>query len=120
MLKKALLYIVFLLFGFTQQIIAQCPVSIDIVPDKTGDLCRNTLVSLTAQPTNGGTNPDYFWIINGDSVGTTANISTSTRNPPGIICNLVLPFSLELTTIRRCSCPLAHLHPGLPHFRLSS
>lgn len=87
MLKKALLYIVFLLFVFTQQIIAQCPVSVDILPDKTGDLCRNTLVSLTAQPTNGGITPEYFWIINGDSVGTSANISTSVN---GAVVELIM------------------------------
>jgi gliding motility-associated-like protein len=58
---------------------AQCPVSVDIVPDKTGDLCKNTTVNFTAQPTNGGVSPQYYWLLNGDTAGTTATFSTSTN-----------------------------------------
>jgi gliding motility-associated-like protein len=58
---------------------AQCPVSVDIVPDKTGDLCKYATVNFTAQPTNGGVAPQYYWLLNGDTVSTNASFSTSTN-----------------------------------------
>lgn len=57
----------------------QCPVSVDIVPDKTGDLCKYTTVNFTAQPTNGGVAPQYYWLLNGDTVSTSASFSSSTN-----------------------------------------
>ncbi|MCB9360577.1 MAG: gliding motility-associated C-terminal domain-containing protein [Flavobacteriales bacterium] len=58
---------------------AQCPVSVEIVPDKTGDLCKYATVTFTAQPTNGGATPQYYWLFNGDTVSTSVSFTTATN-----------------------------------------
>tara|TARA_R110001592_G_scaffold102362_5_gene289097 strand:+ start:729 stop:1568 length:840 start_codon:yes stop_codon:yes gene_type:complete len=77
MLKNIFFYV----FSFITilSIRAQCPVSVDILPDKTGDICKNTTVNFTAQPTNGGVNPQYYWLLNGDTISTNNSFSTSTN-----------------------------------------
>ncbi len=58
---------------------AQCPVSVTInaTPDAfTTEVCKGDLVVLTAIPVNGGVNPTYVWIIDGDS-SFTAGIDTT-------------------------------------------
>lgn len=91
MLKVVLLQFSIIIAFFIN---AQCPVSVDITPDKTGDLCKNTTVNLTAQPTNGGPNPQYFWLINGDTLSTSSSFSTSASF-----------VNVELIMISSSGCP---------------
>jgi len=79
MLKKAVLYVAMFLLVNNFILFSQCPVSVIITPDQTGEVCKNTLVNFTAQPTNGGTNPSYTWLVNGDTVSSASTISSSTN-----------------------------------------
>ena len=74
---KNLLLIIYILLLVGSEIFAQCPVSVQISAIPTNPICKNTLVNLTANPTNGGVNPQYFWVLNGDTVSTSSNFSTS-------------------------------------------
>lgn len=78
MLKKVFFYTVVYLLA-TPTVFSQCPVSVEISADQTGELCKNTIVNFTAQPTNGGANPSYTWLVNGDTVGSTSAMSSSTN-----------------------------------------
>src|SRR5205814_2307560 len=40
-------------------------------------ICSGTLVTFTATPTNGGTNPHYEWTVNGVELGTNSNVYQS-------------------------------------------
>lgn len=73
--KKEILFLVFLLIN--TGLFSQCPVSVGITPNPSGATCKNTTINFTPSPTNGGTNPSYFWMVNGDTVSTSTNFSTS-------------------------------------------
>lgn len=73
--KKEIVFLVFLLIN--TGLFSQCPVSVGITPNPSGATCKNTTINFTPLPTNGGTNPSYFWMVNGDTVSTSANFSTS-------------------------------------------
>lgn len=75
--KKASL--LFILIAFANYYYAQCPVSVVVTENPSGSLCKNTMVNFTANPTNGGTNPSYYWIMGNDTVGTGATFSTASN-----------------------------------------
>ncbi|MGE0561366.1 MAG: gliding motility-associated C-terminal domain-containing protein [Flavobacteriales bacterium] len=76
--KKGVLFFVFLLSS--NFFIAQCPVSVSINPSATGATCKNTTINFTPTPVNGGTNPSYFWLVNGDTLSTSTNFSTAVNS----------------------------------------
>jgi photosystem II stability/assembly factor-like uncharacterized protein/murein DD-endopeptidase MepM/ murein hydrolase activator NlpD len=51
--------------------------TISITPSAT-TICPNSSITLTASPTNGGTNPTYTWKRNGETVGSNSNQLTVT------------------------------------------
>lgn len=75
MIKKLLISTVF--FSIAIICYSQCPVSVSITANPTGSLCKNTSVKFTANPTNGGSNPQYYWIMGGDTVGNGTSFTTS-------------------------------------------
>ncbi len=75
MKKKVSFFFIFNFIGI--MLFAQCPVSVSITPSPSGETCKNTPISFTANPTNGGTNPIYYWMINGDTVSNAPSISST-------------------------------------------
>lgn len=47
---------------------AQCIADVTIVPQPSGPVCKGDVVVLKAVPTNGGANPAYYWVFNGDTL----------------------------------------------------
>ncbi|MBI2280986.1 MAG: gliding motility-associated C-terminal domain-containing protein [Bacteroidetes bacterium] len=73
--KKVILF--FILTIVQTLLFAQCPVEVVITPNPSGATCKNTVINFTQTPTNGGTNPSYYWMVNGDTVGTASTFSTA-------------------------------------------
>ena len=76
MLKKAIIFI-FILLNSNLLLLAQCPLGVGITRNPTGFVCKNTPVQFTATPSNGAVNPQYFWVINGDTISSTSTVTTS-------------------------------------------
>lgn len=72
-----LLFILLVLAGYS---FSQCPVGVSITANPTGSLCKNTVVNYTATPTNGGTNPSYFWLVDGDTIKTNSTTFSTGTN----------------------------------------
>lgn len=97
MLKKVIFYTIGLLVG-SAELFSQCPVSVEIIADQSGEVCRNTLINFTAQPTNGGTNPSYVWMVNGDTVSTNTTLSSAINGAH---------IELFMTSSNGCAQPVA-------------
>ena len=74
-MKKIAGFVIFLFSAFIVN--AQCPVSVQITASHPNPVCKNTAVTYTAVPTNGGAAPQYFWVINGDTVSTSSFVISS-------------------------------------------
>jgi gliding motility-associated-like protein len=92
----------------TINVTAGLPVSVSIVADKT-EICEGEMVTYTATPINGGTNPVYAWFVNGVGVpgATTANYIYSPKKgdevyamlTSNIVCALGNPATSNKITI---------------------
>ena len=57
-------------------VMAQCPVGLLLSASPENPVCKGTNVTVTASTTAGGIS-NYIWVVNGDTVGSGASISTS-------------------------------------------
>lgn len=78
MQKKLFLLITILLLVFNSGLVAQCPLGVGINRDTTGFVCKDIPVNYTAIPSNGAINPQYVWVIDGDTVGTDSILTNTT------------------------------------------
>ena len=81
--------------------------SISIQPNPSGPICIGTLVTFTALPTFGGTNPQFQWQLNGVNVGTNSQTwSSSTLNNGDIITVSMVSNSVCVNVFNAVSPPL--------------
>jgi uncharacterized protein (TIGR02145 family) len=90
------------------------PVSVSVSPS-ANPVCAGTLVTFTATPTNGGTNPSFQWKVNGAIVGTNSpTFSYFPLNNDIVICTLT---SSELCTTNNPASSIQYpvsVYLGLP------
>ncbi|MBK9045907.1 MAG: gliding motility-associated C-terminal domain-containing protein [Bacteroidetes bacterium] len=80
--------------------------SISILANPSGPVCIGTLVTFTALPTFGGTNPSFQWQLNGVNVGTNSSSwSSSTLNNGDIITVSMVSNSICVTAFNAVSPP---------------
>lgn len=58
-------------------------------------ICQGTAVSFTATPTNGGANPSYQWLVNGNPVGTNSPVYSSTSLLQGDVVSVMMTSSIS-------------------------
>ncbi|MEZ5026599.1 MAG: gliding motility-associated C-terminal domain-containing protein [Chitinophagales bacterium] len=78
--------------SITVQITNPKPVSVTISGDNS--ICQGDALTLTAQPTNGGTSPIYQWFVNGNPSGTNSNTFSSLSINNGDIITVSLTSNL--------------------------
>ncbi|MBK8417133.1 MAG: hypothetical protein IPL22_23000 [Bacteroidetes bacterium] len=77
--------------------------SISILANPSGPVCIGTLVTFTALPTFGGTNPSFQWQLNGVNVGTNSSSwSSSTLNNGDVITVSMVSNSICVNCIQCC------------------
>jgi len=65
--------------------------SVSIASDAINNIiCAGTVVTFTATPTNGGSNPGYQWKVDGVNVGTNSNSYTTTSLTNGQVVTCVM------------------------------
>jgi hypothetical protein len=62
-------------------------------------ICQGSLASFTATPDFGGTNPSYQWLLNGNPVGNSSSIFSSSSLQNGDIVSCVLTSSYACATV---------------------
>ncbi|MBX2930966.1 MAG: gliding motility-associated C-terminal domain-containing protein [Chitinophagaceae bacterium] len=61
-------------------------------------ICKDTNVVFTATPINGGTNPSYQWLLNGNNVGGNASTYSNAHLTNGDIVSCILTSNLSCVT----------------------
>jgi gliding motility-associated-like protein len=70
------------IFSTNNESFAQCPLGVGIGSDPVGFVCKGVPVTYSALPSNGALNPQYIWVVNGDTVSYDSTIINS--NPGDI------------------------------------
>lgn len=61
-----------------------------IISANNNNICAGTTVTFTTSQTNGGTNPTYQWLVNGNPVGTNNSSYNSSSLNNGDVINVIL------------------------------
>lgn len=78
-MKKHLVFLtLFFVVTLNNEITAQCPLGVGISSSPIGAVCRDVPVNYTANPGVGAINPQYLWVVNGDTVSTGVNLTNTT------------------------------------------
>lgn len=87
-------------FPLTQQITVNPNVtpSVNITANPSGPICAGTSVTFTATPTNGGSAPQYQWLVNGTNVGLNQPTYTSTTLNNGDVVTVVMTSNAPCPT----------------------
>lgn len=66
---------------------SQCVAGVQITAVPSGSICKGDAITFTANTSNGGPNPTFYWILNGDTVSTDSTYtgSFSADNQIGVI-----------------------------------
>lgn len=71
-------------------------VTITVSPNDT--VCAGTIVTFTATPVNGGTNPSYQWKLNGSNIGSNSPVYTNYSITDNDVITCIMTSSLSCTT----------------------
>ncbi|MCO6499453.1 MAG: gliding motility-associated C-terminal domain-containing protein [Vicingus serpentipes] len=80
MKKRLLLSVIFLPLLINTGLRAQCNLGVGIDRNPTGFVCKDVPIKYTAQPTGNPPNPQYVWVVNGDTVGMDSTVTLSDMN----------------------------------------
>jgi len=82
MRKRSLILLLIITFFVKKESLSQCPLGVGIVRNPTGVVCRDVPVDYSATPSVGAINPQYVWVVDGDTVSNGTSIINST---PGAV-----------------------------------
>ncbi len=78
------------------------------------NICKNTVVTYTSTAVNGGTAPQYTWVVNGTVVNTTSTSYTYTPNDLDIVyCMLTSNADCRIDSVAYSNNELMTVDPGL-------
>jgi hypothetical protein len=75
--------------------------TVSVSSSQGASICQGTSTTLTANPTNGGTNPGYQWFVDGNQINGATN---STFNTPTNLSGSVI-YTVQLTSNAACVNP---------------
>ncbi len=93
------------------------PASVQITASAT-TICSDSIVTFTATAFNGGSNPEYLWMINNQPVGSDASVYTSGNLKDGDVISTIMNGNLYCSTPETSNAVTMTVYP-LPAIGLS-